>query len=178
MIAGSPSTRAPILVLGLGNLLLQDDGVGLRLVEELRREARLGEQCEFVDGGTQGIALLGYLEGRRRAVILDAVALGAPPGTVHVLDGAALRASRAATAHEPGGLELLALAEWLGQMPEEVTIIGIEPERARTGIGLSKPVEEALPVALARAQDVLKKASKRGEHVSGRTWQNHRDAGD
>src|SRR3974377_942260 len=104
MTVGSPDARPEILALGLGNLLLGDDAVGLRLLEELRDA---GGDAEFVDGGTQGLALLGYLADRPSVVILDAVALGAAPGTVHVLADAAigeLRARSAASAHEGSAL--------------------------------------------------------------------------
>ncbi len=154
----------PTLVLGVGNLLLQDDGVGLRMVEELSREPQFQDQFEFVDGGTQGIALLGYFEGRTAAMILDAVALGEPPGTVHVLRGEAFPPRAAATAHEGNALQLLALARFLGHLPEEVVIVGIEPERVQTGIGLSQKVEGALPEALGRAREILE-----GQYVPGGT---------
>jgi len=92
---------APVLVLGLGNLLLGDDGVGLRLVERLAEESGFGDAVEFVDGGTQGLALLGCLADREAVLVLDAVGLGGEPGTVHVLRGPAMeqiRARRASTA--------------------------------------------------------------------------------
>jgi hydrogenase maturation protease len=144
-----------ILVLGLGNLLLSDDGLGLRLLEALPAE---GAAAEFLDGGTQGLALLSYLAHRRALIILDAVALGAPPGTVHVLQGDAISAHHAVTAHGSNALELLAAARLLGDLPPSVTIIGIEPACIRTGIGLSAAVEAALPEALARARAVLEAA--------------------
>lgn len=148
MTAGSTD----ILVLGLGNLLLSDDGLGLRLLKALAAE---GAPAEFLDGGTQGLALLSHLDGRRALIILDAVALGAPPGAVHVLQGDAITAHRAATAHGSNALELLAIARLLGDLPPSVTIIGIEPDCIRTGIGLSPAVEAALPEALARAREAL-----------------------
>ena len=88
-------TRAPVLVLGLGNLLLQDDGVGLKLLEAVSDSEPFGEEVEFVDGGTQGLALLGYLGGRKLTLILDAVGLGQAPGTVHMLRGAEIEKLRA-----------------------------------------------------------------------------------
>jgi hydrogenase maturation protease len=144
-----------ILVLGLGNLLLSDDGLGLRLLETLAAE---GSAAEFLDGGTQGLALLSHLANRRALIILDAVALGAPPGTVHVLKGDSISAHHAVTAHGSNALELLAAARLLGDLPPSVTIIGIEPACIATGIGLSPAVEAALPEALARARTVLESA--------------------
>jgi hydrogenase maturation protease len=158
MTAGSVEAPAPTLVLGLGNLLLSDDGVGLRLLADLRREAGENSQVEFVDGGTQGLALLGYVAGCPRLVILDAIDLGAPPGSVHVLAGQGidqLGTRLGNTAHEGGALQILAMANLLGQAPGRVTIVGVEPALVRTGVGLSPAVESALPRALAEAKRIL-----------------------
>jgi hydrogenase maturation protease len=161
--------------LGLGNLLLADDGVGLRLLEDLRRETGETGAIEFVDGGTQGLALLGYLADRRNLVILDAVGLGAPPGTVHLLDEREieqLRARRGATAHEGNALEVLAFARLLGQAPSHVLLVGVEPAQVRTGVGLSAAVESALPRALAEARRILKEIG-REEDVPGSSGEDH-----
>jgi hydrogenase maturation protease len=152
-----PST----IVLALGNTLLRDDGVGIAILHALERETGAwGGEVEFVDGGTQGLALLGVLSGRRAAVILDAVALGAAPGTVHVLsadDAARLRSRRSATAHEGNAGELLATARLLGDLPENTIIVGIEPEEVRTGIGLSDAVARSVPEAVECARRVLER---------------------
>lgn len=153
---GSP---APVLVLGLGNPLLGDDGVGLKLVERLAEANPFGEAVEFVDGGTQGLALLGCLDGRQAILVLDAVGLGEAPGKVHVLRGPAMeqiRARRASTAHEGNALELFATARVLGLGWNEVAVVGMEPETVRTGIGLSPRIENSFEAALAHAREVLK----------------------
>ncbi len=144
-----------LLVLGLGNPLLGDDGAGLRLLAELQDAApEHGREVEFLDGGTQGLMLLGRVSGRRALLILDAVALGSPPGTVHVLrnrDALGLDSHHATTAHEGNAGELLAAAALLGECPERVTVVGIEPAILRTGIGLSVEVEKAMREAAAAA---------------------------
>lgn len=148
--------RAPLLVLGLGNLLLGDDGAGLTLLEELRRERGGDARLEFVDGGTQGLALLGLIEERRALLVLDAVALRSRPGSVHHLRDPLRQASEAgATAHESSAGSLLAAARLLGVLPERVEIVGIEPAELSTRIGLSRAVAQALPRALERAEGVL-----------------------
>src|SRR5450432_370420 len=149
----------PVLVLGLGNLLLSDDGVGLRMLSELEPEWADHPGIEFVDGGTQGIALAGQFAGRSSVLMLDAVDLGAAPGTVRVLrDDAILemRAKRAATSHEGNGLGLIEMARLLGDLPERLALVGIETANIRTGIGLSEEVEGALGLALNEARAVLK----------------------
>lgn len=151
------SVEAPVLVLGIGNPLLGDDGAGLALLAELA--AAPDPLTEYVDGGTQGLALLGHIAGRSALVILDAVAAGAAPGTVHVFRGPealALAGGRSSTAHESNAGELLGAAALLGQLPEEVVVIGIEPERLETGIGLSDTVQRAAPAAVERARGVVR----------------------
>jgi len=148
--------KAPVLVLGVGNALLRDDGVGLRLLADLSPEGRRWDaEIEFLDGGTQGLALLGRIAGRRALLILDALNLGAAPGTVHVLREWRDCAARSATAHESNVSELLAVSTLLGECPEKVAIVGIEPHRIATGMELSDPVARALPAALEAARGLL-----------------------
>jgi hydrogenase maturation protease len=167
MTVGSVDKR-PVLVMGLGNLHLKDDGVGLKLLETVAGLDGFGRHVEFVDGGTQGLALLGYLGGRKLAVILDAVGLGAPPGTVHILRGAEIAklwAHPSTTAHEGNALELLAAARLLREDPVEVVIIGIEPEHVRTGVGLSDAVSAAVPDAASLAVQVIESRMKDMQRV-------------
>lgn len=149
---------APILVLGLGNILLHDDGLGPSLLGELAKKYEHNEDVEFMDGGTQGLGLLGRIEDRQALVILDAVATGHEPGCVCLLEGQdVLRfaTSRATTAHEGNAGELLATAAFLGELPAKCYIIGVEPKVVETGMGLSPDVHRALKAALKKAQHVL-----------------------
>jgi hydrogenase maturation protease len=148
--------KPPVLVLGVGNLLLRDDGAGLSLLSGLSREAcAWGGTVEFLDGGTQGLALLDRIAGRGALLILDAVQLGAAPGTVHVMRDWRFGAARFSTAHESNVSELLAVSTLLGECPERVVIVGIEPCRIATGTKLSGVVEQALPAALEAARAAL-----------------------
>jgi len=162
--------RAETVVLALGNTLLRDDGAGAAILHALEREAAgWGDEVEFVDGGTQGLALLGVLSGRRAAVILDAVALGAAPGTVHVLsadEAALVRSRRSTTAHEGNAGELLATASLLGDLPERTIIVGIEPAEVRTGVGLTDEVARSVPKAVERVWRALEGSST---YVPGHT---------
>jgi hydrogenase maturation protease len=145
-----------VLVLGLGNPLLGDDGAGLALLEELAAAPDPG--VEYLDGGTQGLALLGRIAGRRALLIVDAVKMGAAPGTVHALRGTAameLAGRGVATAHETNAGQLLAAATLLGMAPPEIAIVGVEPERLEIGMGLTGAVRRALPEAAARARRAI-----------------------
>ena len=154
------SGRPPLLVLGLGNLLLGDDGAGLAVLEQLAKAPSVTGP-EFLDGGTQGLALVPHIAGRRGLLVLDAVSLGSPAGTVHLLDGWNYAVPHASTAHESNVAELLAASALLGEMPEQVKIIGIEPARIVTGIGLSPEVSRALTHAVETARAVLEGMSAR-----------------
>jgi hydrogenase maturation protease len=153
--------RAPVLVLGLGNLLLQDDAVGLRLLADLEAGFCGDPRVEFVDGGTQGLALVGLLADRPAVLMLDAVGRGASPGTVHRIDDAFVRppggnAGATGGAHQLNAGDLLLAVQLLGQRPARACVVGIEPAVVRTGIGLSEPVQLAVPAALESARDVLR----------------------
>ncbi len=148
----------PILVLGLGNLLLSDDAVGLQLLQDLSAQVPDADEIDFIDGGTQGLALLPYLSERSSVLILDAIQLGAEPGTVHVLrddDVIRLPARHADTSHEGNGLELLSMARLLGERWQQLIIVGVEPAQVRTGIGLTPEVTAGAALALLTARQLL-----------------------
>jgi hydrogenase maturation protease len=164
MTAGSASFDSdapskPILVLGLGNVLLGDDGVGPALLEEL--VARSGESSpavEFVDGGTQGLALLGLIANRRALVILDALGTGEAPGTVSVLTGSTEISGPkecGCSAHECNAVELLSAAALLGDLPERLYVVGVQPESVCTRLGLSVVVQKSMDVALEKTQQIV-----------------------
>jgi len=125
----------------------------------LRRDAdRWGGAVEFVDGGTSGLALLGEVSGRPAVVVLDAVRTGAEAGTVHVLrtsDLLTFGRGRASTAHESNATELFRISELLGERPEELVAIGIEPDVVETGIGLSEKVGNAISAAVTSARSIV-----------------------
>jgi hydrogenase maturation protease len=153
----------PVLVLGVGNMLLGDDGVGPALLRRVSERYGRVRDVECVDGGTQGLALLGYLAERTTLVVLDAYSSGTAPGEVTVLNKSELlsaSARRASTAHEGNVGELLAVAHLVGELPEQVFLVGVEPERVRTELGLSANVEAALPAACACACQIIEQAMR------------------
>lgn len=151
----------PVLVLGLGNPLLADDGLGLELLEALRGAFEGDERVELVDGGTQGLALLGRLAGRHALLLLDAVSRGGPPGSVHMLlepwRAPVPRPPGPAGAHGANASELLAAALLTGSLPASTVLVGLEPGRLSTAIGLSPAVREAMPRAATLAGRVLRR---------------------
>jgi hydrogenase maturation protease len=150
---GIGTEPAPILVLGLGNLLLSDDGIGPVVLEQLAgcSPSLRPNEVEFVDGGTQGLALLGQFTGRRAVIIVDALQTGAPAGTVHRLTLNELRElspGRANSGHEANAGELLRAVQLLGELPDRLFLVGVEPENISTGFGLSDAVKQAIPAVV------------------------------
>jgi len=145
----------PILVLGIGNVLLSDDGVGVRVVDELACRVEAGivslpPEVELADGGTLGRDLLPYLVGRRALVIVDAADLGLPAGSVGVTRRERIAGRRTPDSLDPDGmLLLLASAVAAGALSEDVVLVGIQPEVVRAGFGLSPRVERAVEPAIA-----------------------------
>ena len=132
-------------------MLLSDDGVGPALLQQLAEtENSWNGEVEFLDGGTQGLALLGHLSGRRALIIVDALRKGKAPGTVYRLTLPELREvtpGRASSGHESNAGGLLAAAELLDELPDRLFVVGVEPEKITTGVGLSPAVREAMPTA-------------------------------
>lgn len=147
---------APLaLVLGLGNLLCADDGVGIVALETLRRRFEPVDDVALIDGGTLGLALLPTLESAQRVWILDAVAADAPPGTLVSLEGRdvepALR--ERLSPHQIGVADLLDAMHWRDTWPAQLRVLGLVPRSFELHIGLSPRVAEGiegLVAALAR----------------------------
>lgn len=133
------------VVVGVGNRLMGDEGIGVRVVEELRRRPLSGA-VDVVDAGTIGLDLLFVLEGYGRAVIVDAAEMGLPAGEVRVFGPADLvEAGPVTDAHGVGVAQVLEVAEATGLCPANVVLVGVQPEKVGPALGLSECVEAALP---------------------------------
>ena len=133
------------LVLGLGNILLRDEGVGVRVVEALAERYTLPAEVEVVDGGTAGMDLLNTLAGCDHLLICDAVRTGGSPGSVVKLAGDQVPAlfQTRCSPHQLGLADLLATLTLTGEAPAVVTLIGIIPADLRLGLELSDEAAEA-----------------------------------
>ena len=134
-----------LLILGVGNVLMGDDGVGPRLAAALQRNASLlPVGTRVIDGGTLGLSLLAVLDGAGKVLVLDALDTGSPPGTVTLLTGPACEGAlgRPLSAHQLAVADLLAAARLTG-FDGGVAVLGIQPGDVTPGIGLSPPVTVA-----------------------------------
>jgi hydrogenase maturation protease len=146
------------LVLGFGNVLLGDDGAGVRLVEHLRSDLALNA-CEFVDGGTMSFSLLSYVEAAHSMLVADAAELDRPPGTIALYEGAEmdhfLKSVRRRTVHEVGLVDLLDMARLRECLPEQRALLCIQPGVIGWSDALSSAVAEAMPAAAHQARALL-----------------------
>lgn len=135
-----------VLVLGIGNILLGDEGIGVRVVEALEARYDLPDAVQVVDGGTAGMGLLDLIAGRDHVIIVDAVKTGAEPGTIVRLEGDAIPVGfrQRISPHSLGLGDVLAVLTMLDQAPEELVVIGIEPADLDFGVGLSPQIEAQL----------------------------------
>lgn len=140
------------VVLGLGNVLLSDDGLGVRAVARLAEDARVGPGVTLVDGGTLGLELLSYAAGADRLLVLDAVEIGAAPGTLTRATGADLAELPASSSvHQLGVADMLAALRMMGCPPREVVLLGLQPACLTLGTELTPDVAVALDVLVEAA---------------------------
>ena len=144
-----------ILVLGVGNILLQDEGLGVRAVERLAAIYDLPENVELLDGGTLSLDLLPRLDGVEALLLVDAVRAGGPAGALVRLEGDAIQAALAVkmSVHQVGLQELLAVSAFQGTRQPRVVLWGMEPAAIDWGLELSPTVAagmEALVEVIVR----------------------------
>ena len=142
----SERSRRPILVLGIGNILLRDEGVGVRVIEQMQN-MHLPDNVELVDGGTAGADLLDVLAERKKVIVIDAVQADCEPGTVlrFTADDLVQPDGVGMSLHELGLGEALKMTEQLGCAPAEVVVFGIKPKNISCGLELSEQISPSIP---------------------------------
>jgi hydrogenase maturation protease len=164
------------VVLGVGNLLRRDDGIGVRVVQELAATHHFPVGATLVDAGTAGLRLLPLLDQADHLIVVDAVDVGVTPGTVLVFGAQVTEAEVMPRMypHETGPLELLALLEATGNSRPQTTIIGVQPaDLSPWDDTLSEPVARAMPEAIGQVVSELQRlgvlASKYSIEKRGKT---------
>jgi len=146
-----------VVVLGVGNILLADEGVGVHAVEALRANYQVPAELALIDGGTSAMELLEDLEGLDLLIILDAVRAGRAPATLIRLSGDQVPVFFRArlSPHQVGLAEVLATLDLLGHPPRETIVFGVEPVSFETRLGLTEPVAARLPELVQAVVDEL-----------------------
>jgi hydrogenase maturation protease len=147
---------ATTLILGLGNTIMSDDGIGPKVIEQLQQDKHLPDDVSLLDGGTLGLDLLPYLEEIQRLIIVDAVEIGQPAGTCVRLagDDVPMALETKLSPHQMGMKDLLAVARLMGHLPDEILLIGVQPACLEMDTELTPAVAAALPtlVAMVKAE--------------------------
>jgi hydrogenase maturation protease len=141
-----------VTVLGLGNVLMGDDGFGPFVVRAFEARYELGPGVEVIDLGTPGLDLTPWLADARHVIIVDTVRASGPAGSMKVYDKAEIvrhAPSSRVGPHDPGLKETLLTLEFADRAPETVTLVGVMPGRIAMGTTLSDPVAAAVPAAIA-----------------------------
>ncbi len=156
--------RKETLVAGLGNLMMSDEGIGPRVVERLMANAGRFPQVDFVEPGSSLIGVVHALAGRRKAILIDCVIMGEPPGTMRRFspdEVVSVKEMKNLSLHEGDLLSALELSRGLGEYPGEVAIFGIQPESMAPGDRLSKALQERLE---SYAEMVLRELGEKTAH--------------
>jgi hydrogenase maturation protease len=144
-----------ILIIGIGNLILQDEGVGVHAVQALEKRS-LPPDVEAIDAGTSTMDLLPVIRDAERIIVIDALKGGAEPGTIYRIRPDDLMDAREQnlSLHQVGLLEVLGMARQLGGDPE-VVIIGVEPKEISWGMELTQVVAARLPQVIETVLEEL-----------------------
>lgn len=148
---------ARTVVLGLGNMLMADDGVGLAALARLEDEWFAPRGVALVDGGTWGMNLLHIVEGADQLLILDAIDTGGVPGSIVRLEGTDIPRflAQKVSPHQIDLREVLALADLRGMLPERILALGIQPQRIEMSTALSPVVEANIDALVLMAVSTL-----------------------
>lgn len=162
------SESRSLLVLGLGNLLCGDDGLGAAAAARLLDEWEPPADAQVLDGGTLGLSLLPYLRDAHDVILLDAIGADAPPGTFVRLDGddVAPAVATRLSPHQIGVADLLDGARWLDHYPRRLVLLGLVPASIELSLERSMAVERQLPELIATA---VEEAGRLGYEFSRRS---------
>lgn len=131
-----------ITILGLGNILMTDEGVGVHTVNEFEKRYEVPDYVEIVDGGAAGLDLIPFIEGREKVLMVDAVNFDREPGFIDTLENEAIpiRLTQKASMHHLGLMDVLCIVRMSGNIPKDMCIIGIQPKSLDLGIDMTKEI--------------------------------------
>lgn len=152
-------TRPKTLVLGIGNTLLSDEGVGVHVLHELEKNNQIKGDVEYLDGGTLSFTLAGPIESCDQFIVVDAAELKSNPGTVRVFEAEEMDSyitnGNKRSVHEVGLLDLLSIALLSGNLPARRALVGIQPQKLDWGNHPTDEVADAIPQAVREVEGLV-----------------------
>ncbi len=150
-----------VLVLGVGNTLLSDEGAGVHAIHALEADEPSIPEIRYLDGGTLSFVLAGAIEESDQLIVVDAAEFGEPAGTVRCFEGEAmdsfLGSNRKRSVHEVSLLDLMAVAHLAGHLPERRALIGIQPQNLDWGHDPSPAVQAGIGVACDQVRSLIQR---------------------
>ncbi len=147
----------PIVLLGVGNILLTDEGFGVHVVNQLREDYVFNPPITILDGGTMGMELLTYMRGMTKLLLVDAINGGDAPGTVYEFPHEEMNSyfTEAISVHEVGMQDILRIRALQEDPLEDAVVIGVEPESLELGLDLSETTQVVVKDVKERILAVL-----------------------
>jgi len=145
-----------ILVVGIGNYLMGDDGLGIHVIKKLQDE-KLPDNVELVDGGTKGLNLMNYFENKQLAIIIDAINMEKKPGELIIIEGENVNKffKIKYSVHEIGLVDLFDSLMLLDMLPEKIFLIGLQPWKIALQTELSEPLEKNLHLVINKVKEII-----------------------
>lgn len=145
-------------VLGIGNVILSDEGFGVRVVEYLQKNFTFPDNVSLIDGGTLGVELTHFITGTQRLLIIDSIDGGAKPGkTFHLQDEEISKHfAQKISAHEVGIQDVLTMLELTDKKIPHVELIGAQPFSLEAGVELTEPMSKLVPLFADKAVEILR----------------------
>lgn len=141
-----------VSIIGLGNILMTDEGVGVHVVNEFEQRYTVPGYVEIVDGGAAGLDLIPFIEGREKVLMVDAVNFDREPGFIDLLENDAIpiRLTQKASMHHLGLMDVLCIVRMSGNVPKDLCIIGIQPKSLELGLDMTPEIWDKKDALIAR----------------------------
>ncbi|MBN1393323.1 MAG: HyaD/HybD family hydrogenase maturation endopeptidase [Sedimentisphaerales bacterium] len=161
--------KKAVIVIGLGNTLMSDEGIGVRVVQRLSDFADRFSQVDFADAGTGGMSILHLIEGRDKVIFIDCAKMGEEPGVIKKFTPREIKSNKALShqsLHEFDLIKIINMSDKLGRSPAEIVIFGIEPDTVKPGCELSKILADRIDEYVAViCKELAAYQKKRGQQI-------------
>lgn len=164
MFVSGGAEQSKTLILGIGNTLLSDEGIGVHVLTDLEKSSSaVLENVITMDGGTLSFTLAGPIENCERFIVIDAAELKSEPGTIRVFENEAMdeyiTSGNKKSVHEVSLADVMSITLLSGKLPEKRALVGIQPKHLDWGETPTEPVSAAIPVAIAEIESLLERWS-------------------